>query len=437
MLGKLTFGLRRLCEWDKWRLSWSRLSTSLESSTAAVTPFSLLCEPTTPEQQLTYTRRWCDAYFSPVARTNRPTDTAKSRARLRIGYFSSDFYEHAVAYLIAEVLELHDRQEFEVIAYSYGPDDQSSMHARLRSACEHFVELAREPDDLAARRIQDDQLDILVDLKGHTMGARTSLLARRLCPIQINWLGYPGTMGAAFIDYIIADNFLIPPAKASAYAERVLRMPHCYQPNDRKRAVAATLPRAEYGLPTDAFVFCCFNQAYKITPEVFAVWMRLMHATPGSVLWLLQDNRWATNNLKGAALAHDISPDRLIFAPKVPLALHLARYRAADLALDTLPYTSHTTASDALWSDCLLVALCGDTFASRVSGSILTAGGLPELVTKSLDEYERLVLRVTTDHSFRESLQSRLVSGRLSSPLFDSHKFTRDLEILYRGLIRT
>jgi len=308
------------------------------------------------------------------------------------------------------------------------------MRARVRAACEHFVDIAWDPADLAARRIEDDALDILIDLKGYTLGARTSLLARRLCPIQVSWLGYPGTMGAAFIDGLIADPFIVPPGHEQFYSERVLRLPHCYQPNDRKREVAKPLTRAEYGLPPDAFVFCCFNQAYKITPEIFACWMRLLEHVPGSVLWLLEDNRWATANLARAAQAHSIAPARLVFAPKLPLAQHLARYRVADLALDTFPYTSHTTASDALWADCLLVGLCGETFASRVSGSILTACNLPELISYSLDDYERLAYRVATDKPFRDELRARLATAKTGAPLFDAPTFTRDLERLYSDL---
>ena len=253
--------------------------------------------------------------------------------------------------------------------------------------------------------------------------------------MQVSWLGYPGTMGADFIDCLIADPFIVPPGHEGAYSERVLRLPHCYQPNDRQRNVATPLTRAAYNLPETGFVFCCFNQAYKITPEVFACWMRLLLQVPHSVLWLLDDNRWATENLICAAQAHGIAPERLKFAPPLPLAQHLARYRAADLALDTFPCPSHTTASDALWADCLLVGLCGETFAARVSGSILSACNLPELVTYTIDDYERLALRIATDEPYRNSLRAKLESNKLSAPLFDSRAFTRDLENLYRDLV--
>ena len=249
--------------------------------------------------------------------------------------------------------------------------------------------------------------------------------------MQVTWLGYPGGTGAEFIDYLIADDFLIPQGAEKAYAEHVLRMPHCYQPNDRKRPVAAPLTRSEYGLPETGCVFCSFNQTVKITPEIFGRWMSLLRRVPGSVLWLLEDNRWATANLIAAARKEDVSPERIVMAPRLPVAEHLARYRAADVALDTFPYGSHTTGSDALWSGCPLVALCGSTFAARVSGSLLTSCGLPELIADSLDVYEELAHRLATDAAFMRDVRARLARSRDTSPLFDSEKFTHDLEALY------
>ena len=435
MLGKLTFLLRRVCDWDEWREAWPALKTVLTRNPEAISPFSLLCEPTTTGEQLLHARAWSAARFG--AGIAPPVRGARKSApgRLRIGYFSSDFYLHATAYLLAEVLELHDRSRFEIFAYSYGPDDKSPMRTRLLQASEHFVDIAWDPDDVAARRIRDDDLDILIDLKGYTMGARTGILARRPCALQVSWLGYPGTMGAHFIDCLIADPFIIPAGCEQSYSERVLRLPHCYQPNDRKRAVSAPVTRKQYGLPDEGVVFCCFNQAYKITPEVFACWMRLLRQVAGSVLWLLDDNVSASANLKREAMAHGIASERIIFAPRLPLEQHLARYQVTLLALDTFPYGSHTTASDALWGECLLVALCGETFASRVAGSILNNCHLSDLVTHDIEEYERLALRIATDRQFRDGLRVRLGAARTASPLFDADGFTRDLEHLYSGLV--
>ncbi len=435
LLGMLTHQLQRICDWKKWREAWPQLASRLDQSAELGSPFWLLAEPTTAQQQLSYTRRWSQRQFGDAGsgREARRAFLSESR-RLRIGYFSSDFQEHAAAYLLAEVLELHDRQRFEIFAYSYGPGDHSPMRARLRQACEHFVDIAWDPDDVVVDRIRGDELDVLVDLKGYTVGARTAILARRPCPVQINWLGYPGTMGAGFMDYLIADSYIIPAEQESAYAERILRLPHCYQPNDRKRPLAEPLSRTQYGLPDEGFVFCCFNQAVKITPEIFACWMSLLRRVPHSVLWLAEDNTWATRNLKDAAQAHGIAPERLVFSPRLPYAQHLARYRAADLALDTFPYTSHTTASDALWSECPLIALCGETFAARVSGSILTACGLPELITYSLPDYEETAYRFASDPDFVHRMRTRLSSAKAGAPLFDSAAFTRNLERLYLDL---
>jgi predicted O-linked N-acetylglucosamine transferase (SPINDLY family) len=437
LLGMLTYQLRHACDWPKWQAAWDSMAARIEQEAALGSPFWLLCEPTTAEQQCSYTRRWAAERFAAIAPAVRRAGAASPRhPRLRIGYLSSDLQEHAAAYLVTEVLELHDRQRFEIFAYSHGPDDQGEMRRRVRAACEHFIDIAWEPDDIAAARMREDGLDILVDLKGYTAGERLTLMARRPCHVQVTWLGYPGTTGAAFIDYLIADPFIIPPGSEAAYSERVVRLPHCYQPNDRRRTAAEPLQRAEYGLPQGSFVFCCFNQTYKITPDVFEVWMRLLRAVPESVLWLVESNRWATHNLRESARVQGVAPERLIFAARRPYAEHLARYGVVDLALDTFPYTSHTILSDALWCGCPTVGLCGATFASRVSGSLLTAAHMPDLITYSLADYEKLALRLAKEPSLLRELRARAARARDHSPLFDSTAFARDLEQLYLGIAR-
>ena len=437
VLGMLTYQLRQACDWTKWQAAWDRMAPEVERSAALGSPFWLLCEPTTAQQQLAYTRRWAASRFGAITPSPSGAAIAPHRhPRLRVGYLSSDLQEHAAAYLVAEVLELHDRDRFEVFAYSHGPDDKGAMRPRLCAACEHFIDIAWEPDDVAAERMRGDALDILVDLKGYTAGDRLTIMARRPCEVQITWLGYPGTTGADFMDYLIADPFIIPPGKESAYSERIVRMPHCYQPNDRKRPVAEPLPRSEYGIPERAFVFCCFNQTYKITPDVFAVWMRLLRNVPDSVLWLVESSRWARHNLLETAQAQGVAPERLVFAPRLPYAAHLARYRVAALALDTFPYTSHTILSDALWCGCPTVGLCGETFASRVSGSLLTAAEMPDLVTYTLSDYEQLAYRIASEPSLLREIRARAAHARDHSPLFDSTAFTRDLERLYTGLVK-
>jgi predicted O-linked N-acetylglucosamine transferase (SPINDLY family) len=305
------------------------------------------------------------------------------------------------------------------------------MRQRIIGAVDHFVDIAWEPDDLVVNRIRNDGIDILIDLKGYTVGDRLGIMAQRASPIQVTWLGYPGTTGTEFVDYLIADPYIVPAGAEDSCTEQVLRQPHCYQPIDRKRVVAEPLARAAYGLPDEGLVLCCFNQTFKITPAVFVTWMRILQTLPDSVLWLVDDNPWATANLRAAASAAGINAERLIFAPRLPLARHLARYQVADLALDTFPYTSHTTASDALWCGCPLVALCGETFAARVSGSILTAAQLPALIATSLEDYESKVLKLATNRSLLKDVARRVLESRENAPLFDTAAFTRDLESLY------
>jgi protein O-GlcNAc transferase len=436
LLGMLTHQLQRACDWVKWRAAWSEMAGRLDSAADLGSPFWLLTEATTAEQQLSYTRRWAEAQFGALARqpASRSPAARGSRPRVRVGYLSSDLHEHAIAHLFAGVLEQHDRGQFEIFAYSHGPEDGSATRVRVKQACEHFVDVAWDPDDVVVRRIEDDALDLLVDLKGYTAGARTSILAQRPCQVQINWLGYPGTLGAPFIDYLITDRFIVPPGKEAAYSERILYLSSCWQCNDRSRPLIEPLTRKEYGLPDDAFVFCCFNQPSKITPEIFACWTSLLRRIAHGVLWLAQDNPLATHNLSTAAREQGIAPERLVFGARLPYAQHLARYCVADLALDTLPYTSHTTLSDALWCGCPAVGLCGETFAARVSGSILTAAALPDLVTYTLADYEALARRLAADPAALTEVRLRVARAKNDSPLFDSTGFTRSLEHLYAGL---
>jgi len=438
LLGMLAHQLQRACDWEKWRVAWREIAGRLDHAADLGSPFWLFHNATTAEQQLCYTRRWAEARFGAASAPLAQAVAARATPRrVRIGYLSSEFHEHATTHLLAGVLEQHDRAQFEIFAYSYGPEDHSPMRARVRAACEHFADVAWDPNDAIVSRIRGDALDILIDLKGYTLGARTAILARRPCAVQVNWLGYPGTMGAGFIDYLITDGFIVPPGREPAYSERILRLAHCWQCNDRSRPVIAPLTRKEYGLPDDAFVYCCFNQSVKITPEVFDCWMNLLHRVPRAVLWLADDNPHATRNLGAAARARGSDPQRLVFAPRLPFDRHLARYRVADLALDTFPYTSHTTASDALWLGCPLVALCGETFAARVSGSILTACGMPELIAYTLPDYEELAYRLGANPGYASEVRARLSSLKSSAPLFDAAAFARDLERLYQELLQT
>ena len=431
LLGALMHVLHRQCNWAVWSEAWAEMARRLDASSELGSPFWLLPEATTPHQQLSYTTRWVQRNYPAAPSVPRESSPPKPGERLRIGYYSGDFHQHPVPCLLVEALELHDRSRFEVFAYSYGPDDKSALRARLERAVEHFIDVAWDPDDLVVQRIKADKLHVLVDLKGYTAGDRLRVMAQRPCAVQVAWLGYPATTGAPFIDYLIADPVIVPTDAERHFSERVLRLPHSYQPNDRKRTATPPRTRAEYGLPDGAFVLCCFNQAVKITPDIFSRWMNLLRAVPGSVLWLLEDNRWASANILSAAQAAGVDPARVVIAPRLSPSEHLARYRAADLALDTFPYTSHTTGSDALWLGCPLVALCGETFAARVSSSLLVHCGLSELVTRTLDDYEKLAYRLATDAEYLRGVRAKLAAARDTAPLFDSRKFARDLEALY------
>lgn len=364
----------------------------------------------------------------PVSAWNRGGD---SGARRRIGYLSSDLRAHAVGYLLPEVFELHDRDAFEIFAFYCGSSGPDVLQPRLKSAIEHWVDITSLSNAAAAERIMADGIDILVDLNGHTRGARTELLALRPAPIIVNWLGYPGSMGTDCHHYIIADDWIIPEDHELYYSETVLRLP-CYQPNDRKR-VAATLPasRTAFGLPETGVVYCCFNSPHKITRFTFERWMRILREVPDSVLWLYETATETSERLRAAAAEQGVAPERVIFAPKMANAVHLARYGLADLFLDTVPYGAHTTASDALWMGVPILTVSGHSFASRVCGSLARAAGLPELVCDDPEAYVELAVALGRAPQDIESLKQRLRAQRDTCTLFDMERLVRSLEQLY------
>lgn len=353
--------------------------------------------------------------------------------RVRIGYLSSDFHDHATAHLAAGVFEHHDRDAFEVHAYSFGSDDGSALRRRLVAAFEHFHDVRARPHADIARRIAADGIDVLVDLKGYTGEARPQVLALRPAPVQVGYLGYPGTLAAPFVDGLLADAVVVPPGAERDYGEEIVRLPHSYQATDDRQPIAAeTPPRAALGLPDDAFVFACFNDPYKIERDIWARWMRVLAAVPGSVLWLLAGH--GDDTLRGAAAAARIDPRRLVFAPRLAKAEHLARHRVADLFLDTRTCCAHTTACDALWAGLPLLACPGEGFASRVSASLLQAVGLDSLVCPDWDAYERTAVALATDRARSRSLRAELARNRTRAPLFATARFTRDLEAAYLTL---
>lgn len=354
--------------------------------------------------------------------------------RLRVGYVSSDLREHAVGYLTTEIFELHDRARVEVFAYYCGPASSDPTTRRIKAAVEHWRDITGVPDRTAARRIIEDGIDILVDVNGYTKDARAALFALRAAPIQVNWLGYPGTLGSPHHHYIIADERIVPPESEHHFTEAVRRLP-CYQPTDRQRRVAEPRPdRSTAGLPAEGFVFCCFNGMQKITPHVFARWMRILHGVPGAVLWLLSSDAATQQRLRDAAAAQGIAPERLVFAPKLANAQHLARYPLADLFLDTAPYGAHTTASDALWMGVPVLTMWGRAFASRVCASLVHAAGLPELVCDTADAHVAAAIALAHDPARLAGLRARLAAGRETCVLFDTPGLVRGLEDLYAGM---
>lgn len=420
-----------MCDWTDFDAHEQAVLALVRHRTGEVAPFTLLAMNSTPAEQLQCARDWTDKVKGRIQahRSPHPAPTMR-QGKIRLGYLSGDFRAHAVAYQIVELFERHDRSRFEVIAYSYGDDDGSAIRRRLVAAVDEFIDIAPLPHDQAARRIRADGIDILVDLKGYTGGTRSEILVHRPTPIQVNYLGYPGTMGADFIDYIVVDPIVVPVEHQPFFTEALVHLPHCYMVNDSTRPIAKRTPhRRDHGLPARGFVFCCFNNSYKITPRIFDVWMRLLAAVPGSVLWLMKTSATIEENLTREAVARGLDPSRLVFAPKLPsMADHLARHRLADLFLDTLPYNAHSTASDALWAGLPVLTCLGESFAGRVAAGLLHAVGLDGLTASSLAEYEALALRLARQPGELAALTRRLRMNRTTTPLFDTAGFATAME---------
>ncbi|NQE60645.1 N-acetylglucosamine transferase [Caulobacter sp. RHG1] len=436
VIGQLVATRLSQCKWPAV-LPGERLSR--ETLLSGVNPLSVAAYTDDALLQLGAANRFSEREAKVTAeqiRTDRrdaPIDLAGRRPR--IGYISSDLRDHAVGYLMAELFEVHDKSKVEVFAYYCGQESSDGLNTRIRAAAEHFTDIRPMSDDEAAQRIVDDGIDILVDVNGHTRDARTSVFARRPAPILVNWLGYPGTMGSDYHHYIIGDPAVIPPEMEHYYSEAVRRLP-CYQPNDRRRKVADEHPtRAEAGLPEDGFVFCCFNGTQKITPHVFDRWMEILKRTPGSVLWLLDSTPETNARLRDSAEARGVDRMRLVFAPKMQNAYHLARYRLADLFLDTTPYGAHTTASDALWMAVPVLTWPGRSFASRVCGSLVSAAGLPELVVDSGEAYVEKAVEIGADRGKADALRATLAANRDTCVLFDMDLLAGKLEALYGEMI--
>ena len=421
----------KLCEWDGMDANLAQLFARIEAGEKVAMPFPVLALTGSLSLQRDAARTWIESKC-PAELALPVTVVSERRGKIRVGYYSADFHDHATSYLIAELFELHDRSRFEIFAFSFGPDRDDSMRKRIRASSDRFYDVRRSSDTEIALQSRDLGIDIAIDLKGHTQDSRFGIFARRAAPIQVSYLGYPGTSGAQYIDYLIADRTVISTECRHLYTERIAYLPHSYQVNDRKRVIAERhFARHELGLPQSGFVFCCFNNSYKITPGAFEGWMRILRQVEGSVLWLLEDNATATRNLRREALNRKVDDGRLVFSQRMPLADHLARHRAADLFLDTLPYNAHTTASDALWAGLPVLTCLGTAFAGRVAASLLNAIGLSDLVTTTTEQYETLAVALARDRMRLERVRRNLLENRLVMPLFDTAMFTRHIEDAY------
>jgi predicted O-linked N-acetylglucosamine transferase (SPINDLY family) len=434
---QLAFSMQQTGTWAGLDAVERQILARIRTDSGYVAPFFFLGIGSTPEDQLRNSRQYLhenklDAFPALWQGQKYAHD------KIRIGYVSGELHAHPMGYLMVELFEIHDRTKFEVFAFSYGPDKPSPIRARLMNAFDRFLDVRQKNDSEIARQITRYEIDIAVDLTGYMPECRPGILSQRPAPIQANYLGFPGTMGAEFIDYIVVDPFVVPVDQQPFFSEKLVHLPNCYQVSDSTRNIAERTPsRIECGLPEHGFVFCCFNNGYKITSSFFDIWMRLLATVPASVLWLLSDTKSQEDNLRKAAEARGISPDRLVFAPKLATSEHLARHRLADLFLDTLPYNAQTTANDALWAGLPLLTCVGQTFSGRVAGSLLRTAGLSELVTYDVGSYEILARKLATEPALLQSIRAKLARTRLTTPLFQTDRFRRHIESAYIGMWKT
>ena len=420
----------KICSWSGLAESLEDISKKVAANEKVIIPFPLLAL----NDDSVLHKKCSEIYIQdkyPLNPILGPLPKRPKNEKIRIGYFSADFRDHPVSFLTTELYEIHDRSKFEIIAFSFGVDDKSPTRLRLSQAFNQFIDAGNMSEIEIAKLARDLQIDIAVDLGGHTQDSRTGIFANRAAPIQISYIGYLGTMGAEYYDYLLADETIIPDGLQKFYSEKIAYLPS-YQANDRKRVISERIfTRQELGLPDHGFIFCCFNNNYKILPATFDGWMRILNAVEGSVLFLYADNEWAKANLIDEASLRGVDSARLVFGGRIPTEEYLARYRVCDLFLDTFPYNAGTTASDALWAGLPVLSLMGQSFASRVAASLLNAIGLPELITNAQEEYEALAIKLAKNPQKLLDIKLKLANNRLSTPLFDTPLFTKNLETAY------
>ena len=428
------------CEWDaaeRWAEDLRRQRRAHPGDWAdRIEPFSALTVLPVDLCRAVAVHRASQVERSVQGKPALPARPSKSDGKIRLGYVSADFYSHAVANLTFGLYEAHDRSAFEVFAYSIGPDDGSVYRKHIEASCDRFIDVRAETPDATARRIREDGIDILLDMNVYTVNGRPAIFAQRPAPIQVNYLGYPGTSGSKAIDYYLSDPVATPTGLESEFTERIVRLPDCYQPNDRRHTISsAPLARSDVGLPDDAFVFCSFNTLRKVDRQVFTAWMDILIAVPGSVLWLLEGDPLAQENLRKQAAKRGVEAGRVVFAPKAPKDEHLARHRLADLFLDTFAYNSHTGASDSLWAGLPLLTCPGQTFASRVGASIVSAAGLHELIASDAADYRGKAIDLARHPQTLADLRAKLAANRLRCALFDTGRYVKNLEAAYQRMV--
>jgi predicted O-linked N-acetylglucosamine transferase (SPINDLY family) len=433
--GSLLHQKMLICDWHQVDVLIREIEGDIAAGRLAVEPFGWQGVATS-ERSLQQCAELYNAKMFPAGPASPALLASGVNTKIRVGYLSGEFRQQATALLLVGVLEHHDAGQFEIYAIDNGWDDLSETRRRINDAVPRRINIGELNDAQALAAIRDNWIDVLVNLNGYFGLGRTRLFAQRAAPVQVNYLGYPGTLGASYMDYIMADQQVLPLDHRAFYSEKVVYLPNCYQANDRSKLIASRIfNRQECGLPVEGVVFCCFNNAYKITPEIFDCWMRILKHVDGSVLWLLQDTALAATNLAREAVARGVGADRIVFAERLPLPEHLARHRCADLFLDTLPYNAHTTASDALWAGLPVLTCRGETFAGRVAASLLHNLRLPELVTATLEDYVQLAVELATHPEKQAAIKQKLAANRLTTPLFDTALFTRHIERAYVAMV--
>ncbi len=419
----------KICEWDNYQENIIKLQQKIEENKKISQPMPILGLIGAPKLQKMSVMQWCISKYK--QKNTLPKITKEKKEKIVIGYYSSDFRNHPVSLLIAQLFELHNNEKFEIMAFYYGPIISDEIHMRIINSTAKFFNVFDLHDEEVAKLSRELKVDIAIDLNGHTALCRTGIFAYRAAPIQLSYIGYLGTMGADYYDYLIADRTIIPVESQIYYCEKIVYLPS-YQVNDSTQKIPATLfTRQDLKLPSEGFVYCCFNASYKITPSTFDGWMRILTAVPKSVLLLYANNQIVEDNLKNEAEKRGVNPNRLIFGEKLKREAYLARYRVADLFLDTLPYNAGATASDALWAGLPVLTCMGESFASRVAGSLLYAIGLPELVTETQSDYEALAIELGNNPDKVKAIKEKLEKNRLTTPLFDTPRFTKNIEAAY------